>query len=142
MRNRRCVYGTHNGFEGRPSHAASAPPRFRPSRGGPANGFRDALDFYAQCSSAPRLGAIRTPTLIIHAKDDPWIPSAAFRAIAWDRFMIVRLLMPWSGGHVGFHGCIWLKEGEWLPIPISAHLRSPGVPSPVCVGDFPGLIVC
>ena len=29
----------------------------------PANGFRDALDYYAQCSSGPRLGAIRTPTL-------------------------------------------------------------------------------
>ncbi len=49
----------------------------------PANGFRDALDYYAQCSSAPRLGAIRTPTLIIHAADDPWIPSKAFREIAW-----------------------------------------------------------
>jgi hypothetical protein len=69
----------------------------------PANGFRDALDYYAQCSSGPRLGAIRTPTLVIHAKDDPWIPSKAFRDIAWRELKSVRLLMPWSGGHVGFH---------------------------------------
>jgi hypothetical protein len=69
----------------------------------PAHGFRDALDYYAQCSSAPHLGAIRTPTLIIHAADDPWIPSAAFRAIAWGQLKQVRLLMLWSGGHVGFH---------------------------------------
>ena len=69
----------------------------------PAHGFRDALDYYAQSSSAPHLGAIRTPTLVIHAADDPWIPSRTFRDIAWGRFRSVRLLMPWSGGHVGFH---------------------------------------
>lgn len=69
----------------------------------PANGFRDALDYYAQCSAGPRLGSIRTPTLVIQAADDPWIPSRAFRDIAWNRFKSVRLLMPWSGGHVGFH---------------------------------------
>ena len=69
----------------------------------PANGFRDAADYYAQCSSAPRLGAIRTPTLVIHAKDDPWIPSQAFRDVQWDSMRHVKLLMPWSGGHVGFH---------------------------------------
>ena len=49
----------------------------------PSNGFDDALDYYAQCSSGPRLGSIRTPTLIIHAKDDPWIPSTSFREIDW-----------------------------------------------------------
>ncbi len=69
----------------------------------PANGFKDALDYYAQCSAGPRLAAIRTPTLIIHAKDDPWIPSASYRAVEWGKAKAVRLLMPWSGGHVGFH---------------------------------------
>lgn len=69
----------------------------------PAHGFRDALDYYRQCSSGPHLGAIRTPTLIIHAADDPWIPSRTFREIAWGEVRNVRLLMPWSGGHVGFH---------------------------------------
>jgi len=69
----------------------------------PSHGFRDALDYYAQCSAGPHLGAIRTPTLVIHAADDPWIPSRTFRDIAWDQFRQVRLLMPWSGGHVGFH---------------------------------------
>ncbi|MGH6893383.1 MAG: YheT family hydrolase [Dongiaceae bacterium] len=69
----------------------------------PAHGFRDALDYYAQCSAGPRLSAIRTPTLAIHAKDDPWIPSKPFRDIDWSSLKSVRLLMPWSGGHVGFH---------------------------------------
>jgi predicted alpha/beta-fold hydrolase len=69
----------------------------------PTHGFRDALDYYAQCSAGPRLGSIRTPTLVIHAADDPWIPSRTFREIAWGQFKNVRLLLPWSGGHVGFH---------------------------------------
>lgn len=69
----------------------------------PANGFQDALDYYAQCSTAGRLTAIRTPTLVIHARDDPWIPSGSFRSVEWNKAKAVRLLMPWSGGHVGFH---------------------------------------
>jgi predicted alpha/beta-fold hydrolase len=69
----------------------------------PAHGFRDALDYYKQCSAGPHLGAIRTPTLVIHAADDPWIPSSTFREIRWAQFRHIRLLMPWSGGHVGFH---------------------------------------
>jgi predicted alpha/beta-fold hydrolase len=69
----------------------------------PANGFKDALEYYARCSAGPRLAAIRTPTLIVHAKDDPWIPAESFRSIDWNTAKSVRLLMPWSGGHVGFH---------------------------------------
>ncbi|HJT11676.1 MAG TPA: hypothetical protein VJ790_03600, partial [Dongiaceae bacterium] len=66
-------------------------------------GFRDALDYYRQCSSGPHLGAIRVPTVVIHALDDPWIPSRVFREIAWAGLKNVRLVMSWSGGHVGFH---------------------------------------
>ena len=69
----------------------------------PAHGFRDALDYYRQCSSGPHLGAIRVPTVVIHARDDPWIPSRVFREIAWASLKNVRLVMSWSGGHVGFH---------------------------------------
>ena len=69
----------------------------------PANGFRDALDYYAQCSSGPRLGAIRTPTLR-HPRQGRSVDSVqGFREIQWGQLKSVRLLMPWSGGHVGFH---------------------------------------
>jgi len=70
----------------------------------PTNGFKDALDYYRQCSAGPVLGAIRRPTLIIHAADDPWIPIDPYRAIGWEANpMLLPMLMP-SGGHVGFHG--------------------------------------
>ncbi|MBN0840694.1 hydrolase, partial [Pseudomonas aeruginosa] len=37
------------------------------------HGFADALDYYRQCSAMPRLSDITKPTLIIHAKDDPFM---------------------------------------------------------------------
>src|SRR4051812_8524771 len=41
----------------------------------PVNGFKDAREYYRHSSAGPRLGAIRRPTLLIHAQDDPWIPA-------------------------------------------------------------------
>ena len=69
----------------------------------PANGFKDALDYYRQSSAAPMLGAIRRPTLLIHADDDPWIPVASYRAITPSLNPNLIPLLPSSGGHVGFH---------------------------------------
>ncbi|MGO9829954.1 MAG: YheT family hydrolase, partial [Myxococcaceae bacterium] len=41
---------------------------------GPSNGFLGALDYYQRCSSGPRLGEVRRPTLLLNAEDDPMIP--------------------------------------------------------------------
>ena len=68
----------------------------------PANSFRDAADYYRQCSSAPLLPAIKHPTLIIHAADDPWIPIDAYRTMDGVN-PALHMLLPSSGGHVGFH---------------------------------------
>jgi len=67
----------------------------------PRNGFAGARDYYRRCSSAPLLPAITTPSLLIHARDDPWIPAEAYRDA--ERNPALRLLLPPSGGHVGFH---------------------------------------
>lgn len=67
----------------------------------PVNGFKDAREYYSHSSAAPLLGAIRRPTLLIHAQDDPWIPAASYREIAPNPN--VMSLIPRSGGHVGFH---------------------------------------
>ena len=39
----------------------------------PLNGFKDAQDYYARSSSGPFLRSIRTPTLVLHARDDPFM---------------------------------------------------------------------
>src|ERR1700687_2405428 len=45
----------------------------------PAFGFASADDYYAKASSFPYIDRIRVPTLIIHAKDDPFVPFAPLR---------------------------------------------------------------
>ncbi len=70
----------------------------------PENGFRDAEEYYAECSSAPRLGNVRVPTLVIHAADDPWIPVTCYTGVPWADNPYLQLKLPVSGGHVGFHG--------------------------------------
>ncbi|KPM32953.1 Alpha/beta hydrolase fold protein [Croceitalea dokdonensis DOKDO 023] len=71
---------------------------------GPAHGFRDALDYYAQCSCAPVLNNIQLPSLIINAKNDSFLGPSCYpiaQAAANDKLY---LEMPDFGGHVGFWG--------------------------------------
>jgi hypothetical protein len=69
----------------------------------PRNGFAGAEDYYARCSAYPLLGAIRTPTLVIHAENDPWIPVVSYRERDWSANPALTLAMTTGGGHVGFH---------------------------------------
>lgn len=67
----------------------------------PLNGFSDAHDYYRRASSRYYLGENRTPTLIIHAKDDPFVfdhslPDAGELAAQ------TQLELHERGGHVGF----------------------------------------
>jgi hypothetical protein len=70
----------------------------------PRNGFAGADDYYAQCSGQRFLPAIKTPTLVIHAGDDPWIPSLAYERFDWPAHPALTPLISARGGHVGFHG--------------------------------------
>ena len=65
-------------------------------------GFPDAATYYADCSSRPYLGAIRKPTLIIHAHDDPFVPFGPMRDAAVRDNPNILLLDTALGGHVGF----------------------------------------
>jgi predicted alpha/beta-fold hydrolase len=69
----------------------------------PRNGFDGAADYYARNASQRYLPAIRTPTLIVHALDDPWIPADAYRRVAWHELPALTPLLSNGGGHVGFH---------------------------------------
>jgi hypothetical protein len=68
----------------------------------PHGGFRDANDYYARSSSLPLISRIRVPTLIIHAKDDPFIPFDSLRHPSVRANPSILLLAPEHGGHVGF----------------------------------------
>jgi hypothetical protein len=75
------------------------------------HGFRDAADYYQRSSSAPWLPAIRVPTLLIHAADDPFLPAHAVpRREAAENPRIEALLTD-RGGHVGF-----VAGTPWAPV--------------------------
>jgi predicted alpha/beta-fold hydrolase len=65
-------------------------------------GYRSVDEYYERASSIRVLSRIRTPTLMIHAQDDPFVPFDPFRdpAIAENPYLI--FLAPEHGGHVGF----------------------------------------
>jgi predicted alpha/beta-fold hydrolase len=66
----------------------------------PANGYRDADDYYARASSGPLLDRIRRPVLCINALDDPMIPGESLPPESSQGF--VQHLRTNRGGHVGF----------------------------------------
>lgn len=67
----------------------------------PLHGFRDAMDYYQQSSSKQFLAKIKVPTLIIHSKDDPFIPHTALPQ-THELSPHITLEITEKGGHVGF----------------------------------------
>jgi hypothetical protein len=67
---------------------------------GPLHGFKDAADYYNKCSSIYFLPFIKTQTLIINAKNDPFLGEDCYPNEINTQF--VRYLYPDHGGHVGF----------------------------------------
>ena len=67
-----------------------------------ANGFKDALDYYKQCSSSQFLHNIKIPTLVINAKNDSFLSPECFPINEAKANSNLFLEMPNYGGHVGF----------------------------------------
>ena len=80
----------------------------------PLHGFRDAEDYWHKSASKPWLTAIRVPTLVLNARNDPFLPAAALpgrEAVSdW-----VTLDFPAQGGHVGFVSGPFPGNYWWLP---------------------------
>lgn len=68
----------------------------------PLHGFRSARDYWSQCSSNRYLGAVRLPTWIINARNDPFLPAACFPDATCHGNPLVTLVTPEHGGHCGF----------------------------------------
>lgn len=68
----------------------------------PVHGFRDASDYYASSSSDRFLPAIRTPTLLLHAEDDPFLPPARIPRETMRSNPRLYPVLAGRGGHVGF----------------------------------------
>jgi predicted alpha/beta-fold hydrolase len=89
------------------------------------NGFKSAKDYYQKCSSREFLAKIETPTLIIHAFDDPFMSPEVIPTEDELSAAVELELLP-HGGHVGFvegsltQGSYWLEER--IPSYLLRHL--------------------
>lgn len=94
----------------------------------PLHGFEDATDYYRQCSPGPRLRDIVAPTLILQARDDPFIPADTIPK-ASELSDSTRLELSDRGGHVGFmapgDGPRWLDShmADYLARTLTAESR-------------------
>lgn len=92
------------------------------------HGFKSGKDYYQQSSCRQFLSKIKTPTLIIHAKDDPFMTPAAIPTQN-ELSDFVTLELSATGGHVGFistkpNGRVsyWLEQR--IPEALEMYLNS------------------
>jgi uncharacterized protein len=79
-------------------------PEFDDRYTAPLHGFADARDYYRRSSALKYLDAIELPTLLVNAKDDPFLAPSCFpRDLARPHDSLF-LECPTHGGHVGFAG--------------------------------------
>lgn len=80
----------------------------------PLHGFMGADDYWRRASSKPWLPAIRLPTLLLNARNDPFLPAGTLPA-AGQVAASVQLDYPREGGHVGFVTGSLPGRLDWLP---------------------------
>lgn len=80
----------------------------------PLHGFKNTDDYWHQSSSKPWLASIHVPTLLINARNDPFLPEHVLP----DQSAVsaaVSLEFPQQGGHVGFIRGSFPGKLDWLP---------------------------
>lgn len=68
----------------------------------PIHGFKDALDYWTQCSTFNHLSKISCATLIVNALNDPFLDGNCYPLEQVKNLSQVYLEIPDQGGHVGF----------------------------------------
>lgn len=68
----------------------------------PLHGFRDADHYYGLSSSGSFLGTIRVPTLLLHSRDDPFLPASSIPRRKIEANPRLRAAFTECGGHLGF----------------------------------------
>jgi heptosyltransferase I len=97
----------------------------------PHGGYASGAEYYERSSSGPHVAAIRHPTLIVAALDDPLIPGESVSR--WPlpaSGVVVREMLP-TGGHVGFAaptsapGRFWAAERAMADAVLAACTHAP-----------------
>ena len=81
----------------------------------PLHGYRDADDYWRRASSGPWLERVRVPTLLLNARNDPFLPEHELLAAARNAARSLVLEFPRTGGHAGFLAGPFPGRHDWLP---------------------------
>lgn len=88
----------------------------------PLHGFRDTDEYWSLSSSKPWLKYVQVPTLIINARNDPFMPEPVLPTPD-NVSLAVTLEFPKQGGHVGFLNSPFPGKLTWLPGRIIEFLK-------------------
>lgn len=80
----------------------------------PLHGFADVVDYWTRASAKPLLRDIRVPTLILNARNDPFLPAQHLPQ-PHEAAAAVTLEFPKDGGHAGFLSGSFPGHLRWLP---------------------------
>jgi predicted alpha/beta-fold hydrolase len=89
----------------------------------PLHGFAGTIDYWTRASSKPWLASIAVPTLVINARNDPFIPAQSLptpREVS----AFVTLEQPRHGGHAGFAAGHFPGHVDWLPARLLHYFHS------------------
>ena len=90
----------------------------------PRSGFTDAMDYYHRASSFPLIPRIQIPTLIVTARDDPFVAVAPFEELRAPPHVQVEIHE--RGGHLGFIGFDGSGGVRWAERRVADWLVGPG----------------
>ena len=93
----------------------------------PLHGYRDTDDYWHRASARHVLDDITVPTLVLNARNDPFLPGQHLPQSASGA---VTLDYPAHGGHVGFAAGPLPGQLDWLPRKILHFLEGSGTRAP------------
>ncbi|MHB0992722.1 MAG: hydrolase [Burkholderiales bacterium] len=88
----------------------------------PLHGYADTDDYWHRASSLPGLTRISVPTLILNARNDPFVPGNSLPESS-QVSASVTLDFPDCGGHVGFPSGLRATNDNWLSKRITDYLQ-------------------
>ena len=91
----------------------------------PLHGFTGVDDYWRRASAKPHLQAIRVPTLVLNARNDPLVPGGSLPG-GHEVGAQVTLWQPDDGGHVGFTAGPWPGHVQAMPDAVCDWLVAAG----------------
>jgi predicted alpha/beta-fold hydrolase len=110
-------------FDERRMRAASNLHDFDEAVTAPLHGFASADDYWRRASSKPWLASICLPTLLLNARNDPFLPEQALPTASQVSASVQREF-PARGGHVGFVAGQPPGHLDWLPQRLLHHFQN------------------